>query len=499
MLANPADTQLHIDELKSLMSQYPQSNLLHVLAAKGGNGQFAGNAAVYYNGESLYKLTNNNEPLPAVNTAQVVNLDTAVFKTASFAESVIEEPIAAQDAPIEAQIQVEHVDNTPELETNAPAVEEMPVVEKAIEENVTPEPVAEEPVAEPEPGLVGQDDAAAVPEPTLSDWQPTPANINPPAEPLFYASNYKAEEPAPVEDVKPAAPEPVVNTAPVVSEWQAVRYEDVAVNNNGEHHPEAQKEAEPAEDEVYDEIVSIDDIYIAPIAVTEQAPAPAVAEEPYYTNYTEQRNDEVIIPAPTTPKPEFNLEDQITESIYATDYFAFKDALLEEPAVQPEQQVAQLEAAQADENQTMAKYHDDNLPYSFLWWLDKTRREHANMYQPYAKPSALPAMESLADEKEALGLSLPDTKHKEEEIIERFIQAEPQIKPPAGDKLDNENKARNSAEDSDELVTETLARIYIDQMLYPKAIATYKKLMLRYPEKSSYFAGQIENLENKIN
>jgi hypothetical protein len=60
-----------------------------------------------------------------------------------------------------------------------------------------------------------------------------------------------------------------------------------------------------------------------------------------------------------------------------------------------------------------------------------------------------------------------DMKKRGQVIIERFIVEVPQIKPQSGDKLDNENKARKSSEDQDELVTETLARIYTDQMLYP--------------------------------
>src|SRR5690606_39687209 len=83
-------------------------------------------------------------------------------------------------------------------------------------------------------------------------------------------------------------------------------------------------------------------------------------------------------------------------------------------------------------------------------------------------------------------------------IIERFIQEEPQIKPPPADKINLENKARKSAEDQLTLVTETLANIYVEQGLYPKAIAIYKKLSLKYPEKSTYFAARITELTNKL-
>lgn len=173
-----------------------------------------------------------------------------------------------------------------------------------------------------------------------------------------------------------------------------------------------------------------------------------------------------------------------------------------------------------DDDLRVSKYNDDKMPYSFMWWLDKTRKEHATNNQPYApyKPAVFQENRLIVSEElqqqyyenifhtttlEELEKNTVkpevETKRKEDEIIERFIQEDPQIKSPSNDTLDNENKAKKSAEDEDELVSETLARIYLDQMLYHKAISTYQKLLLKFPEKSSYFVAQIKLLEKKIN
>jgi hypothetical protein len=193
-------------------------------------------------------------------------------------------------------------------------------------------------------------------------------------------------------------------------------------------------------------------------------------------------------------------------------------------AVQPAQVAAALNGQAETDQKDVSNYNDEKLPYSFLWWLDKTRKEHAAVYQPYVKPPAANTQpnkkpKKLTDElqqqyfenifhitsvdeldKSTQPPKAPyDIKRKEHVIIERFIKEEPQIRPQSSDKLDNENKAKKSSEDRDELVTETLAAIYTDQMLYHKAIASYKKLMLKFPEKSRYFADKIEQLEKKTN
>lgn len=56
-----------------------------------------------------------------------------------------------------------------------------------------------------------------------------------------------------------------------------------------------------------------------------------------------------------------------------------------------------------------------------------------------------------------------------------------------------------STVENDDIITETLAGIYFQQKNYVKALDAYKKLSLKYPEKSIYFATQIEEIEKLKN
>jgi tetratricopeptide (TPR) repeat protein len=86
---------------------------------------------------------------------------------------------------------------------------------------------------------------------------------------------------------------------------------------------------------------------------------------------------------------------------------------------------------------------------------------------------------------------------KTPDVIERFIQKEPQIT--RGRLLDFEvgNMAKESLEEDYNLVTETMAKLYAKQGKIEKARKAYKKLIELFPEKSIYFATQLKNLNKK--
>ena len=83
------------------------------------------------------------------------------------------------------------------------------------------------------------------------------------------------------------------------------------------------------------------------------------------------------------------------------------------------------------------------------------------------------------------------------DLINDFIEKIPTIKVEKNKFFSPTETAKSSIIENDDLVTETLARVYLEQEYFEKAIEAYKKLSLKYPKKSSFFADQI-NLINDL-
>ncbi len=76
------------------------------------------------------------------------------------------------------------------------------------------------------------------------------------------------------------------------------------------------------------------------------------------------------------------------------------------------------------------------------------------------------------------------------ELIDKFIELNPKI-PPVQPKKEISIPTPEKPKDPSFLMTETLAKVYLEQKKYQKAIQAYEILILKYPEKSSFFADRI--------
>ena len=80
-------------------------------------------------------------------------------------------------------------------------------------------------------------------------------------------------------------------------------------------------------------------------------------------------------------------------------------------------------------------------------------------------------------------------------LINKFIELNPKIKPIDKNTVNVDITFEDSTE-NESLMTETLAKVYLEQKKYENAIKAYRILILKYPEKSGFFADRIKAIKN---
>ena len=121
-----------------------------------------------------------------------------------------------------------------------------------------------------------------------------------------------------------------------------------------------------------------------------------------------------------------------------------------------------------------------NEKHSFQEWLQLSRIEPI-----VRKKENLVSIERLILEEE---------KNKKNELIDKFIESSPKISPVRQEDV-SKTYVEQSETNNSYLMTETLARVYLEQKKYQKAIQAYEILILKYPEKSSFFANRISDIK----
>lgn len=125
-------------------------------------------------------------------------------------------------------------------------------------------------------------------------------------------------------------------------------------------------------------------------------------------------------------------------------------------------------------------HFDMQEKHSFSEWLQLTK------FTPIEREN------TEIEKKESI---LPDDKKKKIDIIDKFIESNPKIGPIKETSI-NTSLLEQTSQEPSHLMTETLARIYLEQKKYKKAIQAYEILILKYPEKSIFFANRIKDIKD---
>ena len=165
-----------------------------------------------------------------------------------------------------------------------------------------------------------------------------------------------------------------------------------------------------------------------------------------------------------------------------------------EPEMPDEDTISHTISEQAQEPHVQKPKDDELLDFIFSDFEEKTENETVSPPQTDNKTvvhASSTWFENSEIPPESLDISNP---------IDAFLAKQPQMRP-RFEMTESTEEQHDISEESvkeGEYLSETLAKVYVEQKNYTKAIHIYQKLSLKYPQKSVYFANQILEIQQKL-
>ena len=180
--------------------------------------------------------------------------------------------------------------------------------------------------------------------------------------------------------------------------------------------------------------------------------------------------------------------------ISVTGYEVIKPEIRLEPKINTLEQsiLTTIKGASAIEEESTTKLAEENLEIGKPLGFSKEEKHSFQEWLQLSRTQPIVREKETATQSETAPLE--DDKKKKADLIDKFIEASPKI-PPIKQNSESTIHIDLNKSDNSYLMTETLARVYLEQKKYQRAIQAYEILILKYPEKSSFFADRISDIK----
>ncbi len=413
-------------------------------------------------------------------TAEVIVEESPLAQIEEIESNTFEEPVKVQEQTIEHIAEPSIV--IPTEEEILSTFKEVTDIEETTEDLVTEKPIA---IINEEEIFNSFKEVTEVEEKTIE-----PELIE---EPIAAFEEEKAEDSFNEVEIQNISVEAIVNESVLTPSEEEILDTFKEVTETEEETIEAETEetiVTPSEEEILNTFKEVPEV--------EEKAADIIIEKPVtkITFFDEVVEDDEIEEVHVDP-----IEESIIVSIKEASTVTFEEPIIaEEPKAETELlefEVPEIEVSEsvkeAEENLEIGKPIDFvREKHSFQEWLQLARAE------PIDRSSDAPK-DAETDEKKTTEVteivSVEEEKKKKAEIIDRFIETNPKISPIKPTMATPPISFNINEDENSYLMTETLARVYLEQKKYTKAIQAYEILILKYPEKISFFADRISDIK----